>query len=339
MFNKMSKKIFILIAIIFVYILFRATVNIVYYYKARPVSIRGKIVFVSDRMGGRNKSFKVQLLYNDTIRPLSQNYSFSPYFSPDGSKIVYVEKVKNLEKESSQYKIFVINVLSGEKKEISVPYYRFGCSQVTFSFDQEDLLIVGHPGHNQPYQIFLYNFKTKNMIKLTDKNIIGNKTIKGIIWSARFFPDDKRILIDAEIDPPKRELFIYELESGKTIDFPYRQTYGADPAISPDGKKIAYSLHIDPDGTKYDYSEIFIMDADGSNIRKLTNNNWEDRFPCWSPDGKQICFSSFRHKTPIAGAELFVINVDGTNEKRITAPEKVHGYGGWVTDEHPDWSE
>ena len=57
------------------------------------------------------------------------------------------------------------------------------------------------------------------------------------------------------------------------------------PAWSPDGEKIAFSSN--PDGN----GDIFVMDADGSNIRRLTHTPDGEQFPSWSPDGEQIVFA------------------------------------------------
>ena len=77
----------------------------------------------------------------------------------------------------------------------------------------------------------------------------------------------------------------------------------------------------------------------------MTDNTWDDTHPCFSPDGTKICFISRRHPDVdnFSGAELFVINIDGTQEARLTPPQKLEGkhypFDAWATDEYPDWVE
>ena len=56
------------------------------------------------------------------------------------------------------------------------------------------------------------------------------------------------------------------------------------PSWSPDGTKIAFTSHMD------DNREIYIMNADGSNQTRLTNEPTGDFYPSWSPDGTRIAF-------------------------------------------------
>jgi WD40-like Beta Propeller Repeat len=62
-----------------------------------------------------------------------------------------------------------------------------------------------------------------------------------------------------------------------------------DPTWSPDGSRIAYRHQTGDDGT----TEIFVMDADGSDQRNLTGNDVADYWgPAWPPDGSSIAFNS-----------------------------------------------
>ena len=67
--------------------------------------------------------------------------------------------------------------------------------------------------------------------------------------------------------------------------------------------------------------EIYVMDADGGNLQRLTNDPNDDRSPSWSPDGKRIAFVSMRDGHVMGGiptSEIYVIDADGGNLQRLT---------------------
>jgi Tol biopolymer transport system component len=89
-----------------------------------------------------------------------------------------------------------------------------------------------------------------------------------------------------------------------------QQTVKTDPMYSPDGLKIAFISTHDGD------PEIFVMNANGTGLRKLTDNTAVDAAPSWSPDGGKILFTSDR-----SGAfELYSMNSDGSQQLMIPTP-------------------
>jgi len=79
-------------------------------------------------------------------------------------------------------------------------------------------------------------------------------------------------------------------------------------SFSPDGKMILHRRQHDQ------VSQIFLMNADGSNDRNLSGTFSSDGWPSWSPDGQRIVFS--RHT--LNGFQIFVMNRDGSNVRQLT---------------------
>jgi len=80
-------------------------------------------------------------------------------------------------------------------------------------------------------------------------------------------------------------------------------------AWSPDGTRIAFS------GTVGGNADIYVMDADGKDLTRLTTAPEQDTEPAWSPDGGTIAFTSRRGGTP----QIWAMNVDGTGVRQLTS--------------------
>ena len=104
--------------------------------------------------------------------------------------------------------------------------------------------------------------------------------------------------------------------------------YNAEGSYSADGKAIVFCSN--RSGEKN--LELYIMDADGSNVRQLTSApNCYNGGPFFSPDGKRVIFRSDRKKKD--HLQLYVINSDGTGERALTDDQN---WVFWAPYWHPD---
>jgi Tol biopolymer transport system component len=83
---------------------------------------------------------------------------------------------------------------------------------------------------------------------------------------------------------------------------------------SPDGRKVAFDAFPPVNAAK---GEIYVMDADGSNVVNLTNDPAVDIMPAWSPDGRKIAFTSSRAAD--GNHDIYTMNSDGSDVTRVTS--------------------
>lgn len=99
-------------------------------------------------------------------------------------------------------------------------------------------------------------------------------------------------------------------------------------ALSPDEKRVAYTVKSASKDRKRYHSQIYVLDCDTGESRQFTFGDVLDREPVWSPDGKQIAFISTRDKaTGIhvmpsdGGAEKQLVELDGTIMNLVWTPD------------------
>ena len=94
----------------------------------------------------------------------------------------------------------------------------------------------------------------------------------------------------------------------------------AYPNPSPDGERILFQSN------RTGRFEIYVTDADGGNLSRLTDRPGDNCSPVWSPDGEEIVFAA----SPDGSSDIYLMKSDGSDVRRLT------DHAG--DDSHPHWS-
>jgi Tol biopolymer transport system component len=92
------------------------------------------------------------------------------------------------------------------------------------------------------------------------------------------------------------------------------------PRVSPDGKRIAFTSYRDGN------AEIYLMNADGGAVTRLTNSAGDDEAASWSSNGSQLAFASNRD----GDYEVYTMNTDGSGLSQLTNNDTVDRWVLWA---------
>ena len=117
------------------------------------------------------------------------------------------------------------------------------------------------------------------------------------------------------------DIFYHDLSTGARRTFARHGGCNISPAVSPDGSKVAMIL------SKDGWTDLYVCNADGTDLRRLTKSPQDESSPCWSPDGRWICFAAKLKER----RSLCKISPSGGEPQRIPT-------NGVLNPTEPDWS-
>jgi TolB protein len=162
------------------------------------------------------------------------------------------------------------------------------------------------------------------------------------------------------------EIYLLDLASWQEYNLTQHPDEDRNPAVSPDGKRLAFESHRDgnwkiyqldlqsddltrltqdlafdgaptwsPDGSHIAFEsyrdgnwEIYSLALEGLLLSRLTSDPAGDYAPAWSPDGRSIAFSSWRD----GDKEVYVMDADGSHQRNLTQADGDDEYPAWSPD-------
>jgi len=233
------------------------------------------------------------------------------YFSPDGKMLIFQSE---REPGNPFYQIYMLDLESGDIHRVSPGIGKTTCS--FFQSGSDDVLFAST--HLDPDAL------AKQKAELDFR--ASGKT-RRYSWD-----------YDEHMD-----IFRARRDGSQIRQLTTAQGYDAEGSFSPDGKLIAFcSLRdayptnkLSPDELKHFetdpswFGEIYIMNADGSNQRRLTHTPGYDGGPFFTPDGKRIVWRRFNERGDMA--DVYTMNLDGSEVRRLTD----FGAMSWAPYFHP----
>jgi Tol biopolymer transport system component len=232
------------------------------------------------------------------------------YWAPDGQRLVFQSE---REPGNPFYQIYALDLGSGDTRRISPGYGKTTCAFFRPGSDQ----ILFASTHHDP----------------------RSKALQQEELDFRASGKERRYAWDYD---PEFEIYAASERTGQLARLTNARGYDAEASYSPDGEWIVFSsmrdaynralaapeqkqLEIDP---SY-FAEIYIMRADGSEQRRLTNVVGYDGGPFFSPDGSEIIWRRFDTQGLIA--DVWMMKLDGTEQRQITS----FGAMSWAPYVHP----
>jgi Tol biopolymer transport system component len=243
---------------------------------------------------------KAEAVHLKNIRQLTHDFvrAGEGYFSPDMKQIIFQAEEK--EGGNPFYQIFVMDLGTGKYRKVSPGIGRTTCSY----FSPDGRKIIFASSHLDPDA---KKHQAEEYHRREEDRQAGRR--RNYQW---------------DFDP-HMSIFEANPDGSELKRLTHAKGYNAEGSYSPDGSHIVFCSNRDGN------LELYIMDADGKNVRQLTHSpGCYNGGPFFSPDGRRVIFRSDRKKKDYL--QIYVINTDGTGERALTDTGGVNWGPFWYKD-------
>jgi Tol biopolymer transport system component len=249
-----------------------------------------------------------------------------PAWSPDGRRLAF----KTAQAGSNQ--LAVINA-DGTGETLLTRTFRFSEGQPSWSPDATKLLYRRTPENPLVQNGDTWVLDVAGSAKDPTQPVTQPVLLRtGDERYPSYSPDGTQIAFRGDLDLVEpsgdEELYVMDADGTNVRQLTSNADFDSAPSWSPDGKRILFErapAGTFTPGTEAQEKDVYVMRADGTHVRRLTDSPGLDEGPEFSPDGTRIAFSSARD----GQQEIYVMDADGSNPRRLTDNP--------ARDESPDW--
>jgi TolB protein len=267
--------------------------------------------------GTRDKQREIFVMDWDGANPRQitnhQSLSISPAWSFDGQWVAYSAMAlrKNLKRRNLDLFMFQLPT----DRRLLVSYEQGNNSGANFLPGEDGLLLTRTNSESASGNTDIFRISRDG----TGLRRLTNGPGRAMNVEPAVSPDGRRIAFSSDRSGVPM-IYVMNIDGSDARRITFAGFFNSGPRWSPDGKRITFSAVDRNTDSRRGFSDIFVMDADGTNMIRLTsakkpNGQMADHdSPSFSPDGRLVMYVSNR----TGNRQIFVSAADGSDERRVT---------------------